>query len=123
MAYDNPGWGYRRIHGELTGPGYTLAPSTVRKILKDEASTRTPAGRKTWRAFLAGRRISASSGPSAEFWRHGLHTAIGGVPQPGTKPPTTLKPSPIRRLDPKLKPPQTRGRFSLPPPACWCGRA
>jgi putative transposase len=34
MAYDNPGWGYRRIHGELTGLGYRLAPSTVWKILK-----------------------------------------------------------------------------------------
>jgi len=29
MARDNPGWGYRRIHGELTGLGYKLAPSTV----------------------------------------------------------------------------------------------
>jgi hypothetical protein len=30
-----PGWGYRRIHGELTGLGYKLAPSTVWQILKD----------------------------------------------------------------------------------------
>ena len=45
MAYDNPGWGYRRIHGELTGLGYTLAPSTVWKILKDaDIDPRTPAG-------------------------------------------------------------------------------
>ncbi len=28
-AQDNPGWGYRRIHGELTGLGYKLAPSKV----------------------------------------------------------------------------------------------
>ena len=55
MAYDNPGWGYRRIHGELTGLGYTLAPSTVWKILNDAGIDPAPrrAG-ETWRAFLAG---------------------------------------------------------------------
>ena len=26
-------WGYRRIHGELTGLGYKVAPSTVWQIL------------------------------------------------------------------------------------------
>ena len=35
MARDNPGWGYRRIHGELADLGYQLAPSTVWQILKD----------------------------------------------------------------------------------------
>ena len=29
MARDNPGWGYRRIHGALAGLGYKLAPSIV----------------------------------------------------------------------------------------------
>jgi putative transposase len=50
----HPGWGYRRIHGELTGLGYKLAPSTVRQILKD--ADIDPAPRRsgqTWRAFLA----------------------------------------------------------------------
>jgi putative transposase len=55
MAHDNPGWGYRRIHGELTGLGYTLAPSTIWKILKDAGIDPAPRrGGDTWRAFLAG---------------------------------------------------------------------
>jgi hypothetical protein len=29
MARENRGWGYRRIHGELTGLGYKLAASPV----------------------------------------------------------------------------------------------
>jgi putative transposase len=53
MAKDNPGWGYRRIHGELTGIGYGVAPSTVWQILKDAGID--PAPRRaadTWRKFL-----------------------------------------------------------------------
>jgi len=55
MARDNPSWGYRRIHGELTGLGYKVAPSTVWQILKDAGIDPAPrrAG-QTWRAFLAG---------------------------------------------------------------------
>ncbi len=55
MARDNPSWGYRRIHGELTGLGYTIAPSTVWKILHEAGID--PAPRRAgydWRAFLAG---------------------------------------------------------------------
>ena len=54
MAHDNPGWGYRRIQGELTGMGYRVAPSTVWQILKDAGIDPAPrrAG-QTWRAFLA----------------------------------------------------------------------
>jgi putative transposase len=53
MARDNPGWGYRRIHGELAGLGHKVAPSTVWQILKDAGIDPAPrrAG-QTWRAFL-----------------------------------------------------------------------
>jgi hypothetical protein len=34
LAHENPLWGYRRIHGELTKPGATIAASTV---LRDPA--------------------------------------------------------------------------------------
>jgi putative transposase len=54
MARDNPVGGYRRIHGELTGPGYMLAPSTVWKILNDAGIGPAPDRRgQAWRAFLA----------------------------------------------------------------------
>jgi putative transposase len=53
MARANPGWGYRRIHGELVGLGHKLAPSTVWQILKDAGIDPAPrrAG-QAWRAFL-----------------------------------------------------------------------
>ena len=53
LAQENPLWGYRRIHGELTKLGVTVAPSTVYDILR--ASGIDPAPRRkgpTWRQFL-----------------------------------------------------------------------
>jgi putative transposase len=53
LAGENPTWGYRRIHGELVGLGYRLAPSTIWLTLKqagiDPAPQRTS---QTWRQFL-----------------------------------------------------------------------
>jgi putative transposase len=54
MAAENPTWGYRRIHGELRGLGYTVAPSTVWLLLKRAGIE--PAPRRaglTWRQFLS----------------------------------------------------------------------
>jgi putative transposase len=53
MAEENPLWGYRRIHGELTKLGARIAPSTVYGILR--AAGVDPAPRRTgptWRQFL-----------------------------------------------------------------------
>jgi putative transposase len=53
MTRDNPGWGYRRIHGELAGLGCKLAPSTVWQILKDAGIDPAPTrSGQSWRAFL-----------------------------------------------------------------------
>ena len=53
LAKENPRWGHRRIHGELTKLGVTVAPSTVWEILRTAGID--PAPRRsgpTWRQFL-----------------------------------------------------------------------
>jgi len=53
LAQENPLWGYRRIHGEVTKLGLAVAPSTVWEILR--AAGIDPAPRRsgpTWRQFL-----------------------------------------------------------------------
>jgi hypothetical protein len=106
MARDNPSWGYRRIHGELTGLGYKLAPSTVWKLLKDAGVD--PAPRRTGqsgRAFLAGQ---AKTIPAADFFhvdtvflgactcRSSSSTAPGACTWPGLPPTPRARGGPSR---------------------------
>jgi putative transposase len=52
FARENPTWGHRRIHGELVGLGYRVAPATVWNILRNAGLD--PAPRRTgpsWREF------------------------------------------------------------------------
>jgi hypothetical protein len=53
LAAENPTWGHRRVQGELIGLGYSIAASTVWKILQRAGVD--PAPRRsgpTWKQFL-----------------------------------------------------------------------
>jgi len=53
LARENPGWGYRRIQGELLGLGISLAASTVWEILRREGIEPAPRRLESgWAEFL-----------------------------------------------------------------------
>lgn len=53
LARENPCWGYRRIHGELSVLGIRVAASTVWEVLKAEGVDPVPGrGATTWVDFL-----------------------------------------------------------------------
>jgi len=56
LVRENPGWGYRRVHGELQVLGVKVAASTVWEILKDAGIDPAPErASSTWTDFLRSR--------------------------------------------------------------------
>jgi putative transposase len=73
LAKENSLWGCRRIHGELTKPGVTFAPSTMWEIL--HATGMDPASRRSglsWRQFL---HAQAAGIVAVDF----LHAQAAGI--------------------------------------------
>jgi hypothetical protein len=113
MARDNPTWGYRRICGELTGLGHTIAASTIWEILKEAGLD--PAPRRaaaSWKQFLSAQaKTIAAAGLLPRRHRlspPALRPVRDRAPQSARAPGRRHRPS-HRRLDSPASPEHAHG--------------
>ncbi len=65
LARENPGWGYKRIAGELKGLGISVSATSVRKLLLEAGLQPVPQrAHSSWRTFL---RAQAASMLACDF--------------------------------------------------------
>jgi len=68
MAMDNPAWGHRRVQGELTKPGHTIAASTVADPARRQDRSRTAPGGPDLEAIPDRAGPRHPGGPTSSTW-------------------------------------------------------
>ena len=70
FARDNATWGYCRIQGALANLGHRVAPTTIRKLLREHGVRPSPERPTSWRTFLRAhwQAIAATDFFTAEVW-------------------------------------------------------